>query len=178
MAISDSSNAPPEFWRNILRDEGYIVTRVSDKGRLHNLLNSLSQEDIVAGSNPVIAISDSSNSFTELCGGTLAETGYRLIKMPDKYRLLTLLGALLPDLIVTDVESPTMDGLELLEEVKIFRQTRDIPVIVISDFPGLKDTALNLGARECLTKPFGIDEFLNAVKSTIGSSPWRDWSRV
>lgn len=96
------------------------------------------------------------------------------MRIADKAKLLELLCALLPDLIVTDIQSTNMDGLELLEEVKISGRTRDIPVIVTSDLVELKGEAMNLGAKGFLVKPFGTDEFMKAAESAIVRSPWYD----
>lgn len=125
-------------------------------------------------SNPLVAVSDSSNSLPESCTLALGEKGWRILRISDKAELLEILCALLPDLIVTDIQSANMDGLELLEEVKICGRTKDIPVIVTSDLVGLKREAMDLGAKEFLVKPFGTVEFLKAAESAIVRSPWYD----
>lgn len=178
VALSTFKNTVPKSWIKIFKQKGYKVTRIPDKKRLINFLNSLNQEETMTRSNPLIAISDSGKSLPEFCSKTLKEKGYRIIRIPDKNRLLDLLTAVLPDLIVTDIESPNMDGLELLEEIKTSCRTRDIPVVVTSDIAGFKGEALNLGAKEFLIRPFGIDEFMKAVKSAVGRSPWSDWGQA
>ncbi len=125
-------------------------------------------------SSPLVAVSDSSGSLPESCTQALGEKGCRIVKISDKPKLLKLLCALLPDLIVTDIQSTNMDGLELLEEIKMCCRTRDIPVIVTSDLARLKGEALSLGAKEFFSKPFETDEFMKAAESAIGRSPWYD----
>ncbi len=119
---------------------------------------------------PLIAISDCSNSLPGNCDRALEGHGYRIVNIPDKPKLLSLLDALLPDLIVTDIHSPSMDGLELLEEIKTCCRTSGIPVVVISDHPGLRREAMRLGAESFLVRPFGANEFLKTAESAMTGS--------
>ena len=128
--------------------------------------------------NPVIAISDSSQCIPEPWSQALMERGYRVVRIPDKSKCLGLLKSLLPDLVVTNLISPTMDGLELLEEIKSSCRIRDIPVIMTSEHAAFKAEALNLGAKEFLSKPFEIEDFMRAVKSAVSRSPWYDQWQV
>ncbi len=174
IVIGQENHRLSRFSSNDLKKKGYDVIRISGKEGLVNLLNTLDQEEAMARCNPLVAVSDSSNSLPESCARALGEKGWRILKIADKAKLVELLCALLPDLIVTDIRSTDMDGLELLEEVKICGRTRDIPVIVTSDLVGLKGEAMNLGAKEFLVKPFGTDEFMKAAETAVVRSPWYD----
>lgn len=104
--------------------------------------------------SPLIAISDIEDSVSGIYSNALRNEGYRVIGIPDKVKLLDLLIALRPDLILTDIRSTSMDGLELLESVKATIKTRAIPVIVASAYPEYRAEAISLGARDFLKKPF------------------------
>ena len=70
----------------------------------------------------------------------------------------------LPDLIISDVKMPTLDGIELLENVHASGILRDIPVIMLSasDEPEQRKRCMALGASNYLIKPFALASFNTA----------------
>ena len=71
-----------------------------------------------------------------------------------------------PDLIITDLAMPNMDGLELCRRVRAISQ---VPIIILSA-KGQEKTkveALDIGADDFVTKPFGIDELLARVRASL-----------
>ncbi|HWR81925.1 MAG TPA: sigma-54 dependent transcriptional regulator [Candidatus Deferrimicrobium sp.] len=75
------------------------------------------------------------------------------------------------DLVMLDVNLPTMSGLEVLREIRQINQ--QLPVIVISGFVSTEDAiaAMREGAFEYLTKPFQIDKLIETVNKACGFSP-------
>ncbi|MCX8056420.1 MAG: response regulator [Ignavibacteria bacterium] len=73
----------------------------------------------------------------------------------------------LPDLIITDVLLPNMNGINFCRLVKTNPKTSDIPVIILSsvDFDFYRQGAQNSGADYFLTKPFRIKDFINIIKN-------------
>jgi len=71
-----------------------------------------------------------------------------------------------PDVIVLDLGLPDMDGLEVLRRV---RETSTVPVVVLSARQESDDKveALDAGADDYVTKPFGMDEFLARVRAAV-----------
>lgn len=71
-----------------------------------------------------------------------------------------------PDLVITDLAMPNMDGLELCRRLRTFTQ---VPIIVLSakGEERVKVEALDLGADDFVTKPFGIDELLARVRASL-----------
>jgi chemotaxis family two-component system response regulator Rcp1 len=76
-------------------------------------------------------------------------------------------GAQLPDLILLDLNLPKMDGREFLHEVKLHRQLRPIPIVVLTSSDAEKDIveSYSLGASCFITKPVGLTEFQTIVQS-------------
>ena len=75
-----------------------------------------------------------------------------------------------PDLIITDLQMPEMDGIELCREV---RKVSKLPIIILSvkGEERTKVAALDAGADDYVTKPFGIDELLARVRAALRRLP-------
>jgi len=75
-----------------------------------------------------------------------------------------------PDLIITDLQMPEMDGIELCREV---RKLSKLPIIILSvkGEERTKVAALDAGADDYVTKPFGIDELLARVRAALRRLP-------
>jgi two-component system KDP operon response regulator KdpE len=71
-----------------------------------------------------------------------------------------------PDLVITDLAMPNMDGLELCRRL---RATSQVPIIILSakGDEKIKVEALDIGADDFVTKPFGIDELLARVRASL-----------
>jgi len=74
-----------------------------------------------------------------------------------------------PDLVITDLAMPNVDGLELCRRLRAISQ---VPIIVLSakGEEKTKVEALDLGADDYVTKPFGIDELLARVRASLRRS--------
>src|SRR5207245_6617362 len=75
-----------------------------------------------------------------------------------------------PDLIITDLQMPEMDGIEFCREI---RKLSALPIIVLSvrGEERTKVEALDAGADDYVTKPFGIDELLARVRAALRRTP-------
>src|SRR5215510_3543225 len=75
-----------------------------------------------------------------------------------------------PDLVITDLAMPNVDGLELCRRL---RAVSTVPIIVLSakGEEKTKVEALDLGADDFVTKPFGIDELLARVRASLRRAP-------
>jgi two-component system KDP operon response regulator KdpE len=82
---------------------------------------------------------------------------------------LALAAAQLPDLIVLDLSLPDMDGVEVCARLREWTQT---PIIILSVREGERDkvSALDKGADDYLTKPFGIEELLARIRVALRHS--------
>jgi two-component system KDP operon response regulator KdpE len=92
--------------------------------------------------------------------------GYDVVLAEQSAPALVQLGSHPPDLVILDLMLPDLDGLSLLREL---RGWSDIPVIVLSarGEEATKIEALDLGADDYLTKPFGIGELLARVRALL-----------
>jgi CheY-like chemotaxis protein len=78
-----------------------------------------------------------------------------------------------PDLVVTDLMMPRMDGLTLARKMKDTPKLAKIPVIILTAKGTPRDviTGINAGARHYLTKPFKHDELIEKVQRALGKKP-------
>jgi two-component system, OmpR family, KDP operon response regulator KdpE len=84
----------------------------------------------------------------------------------DGMEAVELAGAFHPDLVVLDLNLPKLDGLEVARRI---RAASPVPILVLSvrEDESDKVAALDLGADDYLTKPFGIDELLARVRALL-----------
>jgi two-component system, OmpR family, KDP operon response regulator KdpE len=78
-----------------------------------------------------------------------------------------------PDLVITDLQMPEMDGIEFCRAI---RKESQLPIIVLSvrGEEQTKVAALDAGADDYVTKPFGIEELLARVRAALRRSPMAD----
>ena len=92
--------------------------------------------------------------------------GYQVNVAEDGAEALTILATQRPDVVVLDLVMPNVDGFEVLRQTRAWSQ---IPIIVLSARGQERDkvTALDLGADDYLTKPFGMDELLARLRAVL-----------
>ncbi len=95
--------------------------------------------------------------------------GYRVVEAEDGAAALRLIERDSPDIVLTDLKMPVMDGIELLRRLR--QSDRDMPVIVITAHNAVDSAveATRLGARDYLTKPFDLREVALTVSRVLAS---------
>ena len=96
----------------------------------------------------------------------LTTQGYDILDAPNGKTALELI-AQKPDLIILDLGLPDIDGLELLRRLREMNES--VPIVVLSsrDAEGAKVQALDLGADDYVTKPFGMEELLARIRAAL-----------
>ncbi|WHZ16908.1 MAG: DNA-binding response regulator KdpE [Nitrospira sp.] len=97
---------------------------------------------------------------------TLPSHGYRLYEAPTGAEGLVQAASRNPDIILLDLGLPDMDGAEVIRQVRAWTA---IPILVLSarDQEQVKVAALDLGADDYVTKPFGVDELLARMRAAL-----------
>ena len=96
----------------------------------------------------------------------LSTQGYHVIDAPNAKTALALMEEK-PDLVILDLGLPDMQGIELL---RVMRQRNEaVPIVVLSSRgdEAAKVAALDLGADDYVTKPFGMDELLARIRAAL-----------
>jgi len=123
--------------------------------------------------NAVVMVVDDDAQLRSLVGTVLARAGHEVVEAADGEEALRLLDEKLPDLILTDLAMPKMDGARLIEEVR--RRDPMLPMIVLTGL-GTVDVAVEMmrkGACDFLTKPFQIEQLAGSVQKALGSRLFR-----
>jgi DNA-binding response OmpR family regulator len=72
-----------------------------------------------------------------------------------------------PDLFILDKEMPVIDGLAICKYLKLQKETRDIPIIMISAYHKLKKKAREAGVNDFIEKPFELKNLLRTIEKYI-----------
>ncbi len=122
----------------------------------------------MAGMGPTrILVVDDDDASRELLRDYLSDAGYDVAVAADGGQACRLLSAFRADLVVTDLEMPVMDGLELIRWLR--GATPSCPVVLVT---GRSDRELQLcrfGRRsgfECMTKPIDVDQLGQTIATT------------
>ena len=117
-----------------------------------------------------ILVVDDEPQIARVLRRSLAARGYEIQVAGEGEEALEIFNTWSPDLIITDLSMPNMGGLELCRRVRDVSQT---PIIVLSvkGEERAKVEALDAGADDYVTKPFGIDELLARVRAALRRAP-------
>jgi two-component system KDP operon response regulator KdpE len=120
--------------------------------------------------NRRILVVDDEPQITRVLRTTLSGQGYDIRAANDGETALEIMKDWTPDLVITDLSMPNMDGLELCRRLRAGTQ---IPIIVLSvrEEEKTKVEALDAGADDYVTKPFGIEELLARVRANLRRPP-------
>jgi PAS domain S-box-containing protein len=146
------------------------------------LLDSSAAPEILQGAAPVapparrhVLLADDNADLRAYIGRLLTDHGYQVEAAADGAAALDSLRARRPDILVTDVMMPRLDGFGLLRAVRDDEALRDLPVIMLSARAGddAKVEGLDAGADDYLTKPFSARELLARLAANIGMAQIR-----
>lgn len=114
-----------------------------------------------------ILLVDDDASLRKVLQFNLEQEGYTVITAADGNEALRLYDENAPELVITDIKMPGIDGIDLLKEIK--RRDIDKLVIVITAFGTIDNAieAMKLGAYDYITKPFNRDEMKLVVRKAF-----------
>jgi DNA-binding NtrC family response regulator len=114
-----------------------------------------------------ILVVDDEPEMVENCTRLLRRAGYRMLGTTDAERALALLDSERPDLLLTDLKMPGIDGLELMRRAHELDPA--LPVIVVTAFASIDSavTAIKAGAFDYLPKTFSADELTVVVERAL-----------
>lgn len=162
--------------KHILEEQIIENFKNSESAELYKLLNEEDVEtegELTENNNstlPHLLLVEDNKEIRELISGSL-RSEYKIIEAENGKVGWQIAAETIPDIIISDVVMPEMDGLELCEHIKSDDRTSHIPVILLTARTALihKLSGLKTGADDYLTKPFNIQVLKVRVNNLIES---------
>lgn len=116
-----------------------------------------------------ILIVDDSDSLREVVGIALKGAGYEVIEGADGQEGLSQLDGKKIHLIISDVNMPNMNGIDMVKKIKEMAEYKFTPIIMLTTESGedLKDEGRSAGVKAWMVKPFKPEQMLDAVSKLI-----------
>ena len=114
----------------------------------------------------IILTVDDSRTMRDMLRLALVEVGFQVLQAEDGVHGLEMLEGQLPDVIVTDINMPRLDGYGFIEGVRAHPRYRAIPILVLSTESSTekKLRARDAGATGWIVKPFSPEKLVDAIR--------------
>jgi len=125
---------------------------------------------------PLVLVAEDDDNTRELLGQMLENLGYQSHLTVDGLEACEFLEKETPDLVLSDVLMPNMDGFRLCERIKSDRNMRLIPVVLLTGLGGIDDRVkgIDAGADDFINKPFQLVELSARLKSLLRLKQFTD----
>jgi len=126
---------------------------------------------------PTVVVIEDEPQIRRFLRAALVSQGYRFYEAATGHEGLAEAATRQPDVIILDLGLPDLDGLEIIRRV---REWTTVPIIVLSarDQEGDKIRALDLGADDYVSKPFGVGELLARMRAALRHAAIASQQRV
>src|SRR4051794_25092973 len=116
---------------------------------------------------PTILVVEDEEPVQQLVADLLDGEGYHVLVADDCLQALALIHTTSPDLVLTDLMMPVMNGVELCRRLRADERTLQVPIVVMTAAGrGQREAA---GADAYVAKPFDLDVLLELVESYVGA---------
>ncbi len=124
---------------------------------------------IIMDNKALILIVEDDECICNFISAILTSNDYNVIKADKGKEAVSMTASHVPDLILLDLGLPDMDGMEVLKNIRLWNS---VPVIVVSarGHEREKVEALDMGADDYITKPFGPSELLARIRTALRHS--------
>ncbi len=123
--------------------------------------------------DPLVLLVEDDPDTREMYATVLISVGYRVIQAANGVAALDVATRQSPDIVITDLAMPAMDGFGLTRELRARSATRSVPIIAVTGHgvPATPDLARQAGCCCLFTKPFLPDSLLEAIRSMLEACP-------
>ncbi len=112
-----------------------------------------------------ILIVEDSNPLRRMFARLLTVSGFEVCEASDGQEAMEVLAGLTPDLVLTDLMMPRVDGVELIRRIRATLGGATLPIVAMTAVAGGCDRALEAGADRALTKPLDLETLLGCIGS-------------
>lgn len=125
--------------------------------------------ETAAATLPTVMVVDDSLTVRKITSRLLAREGYHVALAKDGVDALEQLLELVPDVVISDIEMPRMDGFDLVRNIRADKRLGKLPIIMITSRTAEKHRrhALEIGASNYLGKPYDEDELLALIAGYV-----------
>ncbi len=118
----------------------------------------------------VIMTADDSSSIRQMVSFTLRQAGYDIVEAVDGQDALNKLDGTGVDMLITDLNMPTMDGIELIRQTRAKPEYKFIPIVMLTteSQAEMKQKGKQAGATGWIVKPFQPEQLVAVVKKVLG----------
>ncbi len=118
----------------------------------------------------VIMTADDSASIRQMVSFTLGQEGYEIVEAEDGKDALGKLNSTKVDMLITDLNMPNMDGIELIRKARENQQYKFIPIVMLTteSQDSKKQEGKKAGATGWIVKPFKPEQLVSVVKKVLG----------
>lgn len=118
---------------------------------------------------PRVLVVEDEAAQAEVLAYNLEREGYRVTRVPDGEEAIAQLDEAAPDLVVLDWMLPGVSGIEICRRIRARRETRDVPVIMLTARGEEADRVcgLDTGADDYVVKPFSVSEMVARVRAHL-----------
>jgi CheY-like chemotaxis protein len=122
-----------------------------------------------------VLVVDDTNTLRSLVQIYLLAHGWEFVEAQDGAEGLEKVRAVRPDVVISDVKMPVMDGFELCAAIRSDPSLRDIPVVLLTMLgdEASRERGRLVGANAFLTKPISPDKLRDAVRAAVGAKDVR-----
>ena len=113
---------------------------------------------------------DDSRTMREMLRHTLSGAGFEVVTAEDGADGIEKLRESQPDVVITDINMPVMDGFEFIENVRRSEEYNRVPILVLTteSAPEKKQRAQSAGATGWIVKPFNPDQLVATIQKVLG----------
>ena len=104
----------------------------------------------------------------------LTTEGFTVVIASDGREGLYMAGAERPDLIITDIQMPNINGIDLIKQLRAQAEFKDIPIIAFTAFgPDERDAAIRAGANRAMDKPTHFESLIEDINELLSERKGR-----
>lgn len=150
----------------INNDFKYDRKTIVDKRKKEDCFTKTSERK---DATPTILVADDESNLRSFVAKLLEREGFNVIEAKDGLETIRLIKRKRPNLVLLDISMPDLNGFGAIREIKKYRETRNIPIIILSGHNEREiiEEALTLDIVDFVVKPFRTRELLERVTKTL-----------